>query len=64
MEFVDLFIKVLQECGIAYSQILLFAIELGIEHGEQTFGRLDRRIVMCRHIGTQCRQLAQLKQGV
>ena len=33
MEFVDLFIEMLQERGIAYGQILLFAIELGIEHG-------------------------------
>ena len=64
MEFVDLFIEMLQERGIAYGQILLFAIELGIEHGEQTFGRFDRRVMVSGHVGTQRSQLAQLKQGI
>ena len=64
MEFVDLFIEMLQECGITYGQILLFAIELGIEHSEQTFGRFDRRVMASGHVGAQRRQLSQLKQGI
>ena len=31
MEFVDFFIEMLQERGIAYGQILFFTIELGIK---------------------------------
>ncbi|MCG3770885.1 MAG: hypothetical protein JW384_02064 [Nitrosomonadaceae bacterium] len=52
MEFVDLFIEMLQECGIAYGQILLLAIELGIEHGEQPLGRFDRRVMSSGYVGT------------
>ena len=54
MELLDLFIEMLQERDIAYGQILFFAIELGKEHGEQTFGRFDRRVMMSGHVGTQC----------
>jgi len=64
MKFVDLFIEMLQERGIAYGQILLFAVELGIEHPEQPFGRFDRRVMVRSHVGAQRSQLAQLKQRV
>ena len=64
MKFVDLFIEMLQKCGITYGKILLFTIELRIEHGEQTFGRFDRWVMVSGHVGTQRSQLAQLKQGI
>ena len=64
MEFIDLFIEMLQKRGIANGQILLFAIELGIEHDKEMFGRFDRRVMVRGHVGTQRSQLAQLKQDI
>ena len=50
MELVNFFIEMLQERRIAYGQIFLFTIELGIQYREQMFGRLDRWVVASGHI--------------
>jgi hypothetical protein len=64
LELLDLFVEIRQKSPVFCRQIFFFAVQLRKQRTLQPLGRLDGRIVIGSHLRTQCRQLAQLKQGV
>src|SRR5689334_2038482 len=62
--FLDLFVEVLQERRIADSQILFLTVELVIGDRLDMFRLLNGGVMLRDESSAQCRELAELEQGV